>query len=200
MGAFPIVATIYSSGLHLCSLPFVKQDSAGAFVGLERVPHLTPELWRNVAAGMLEGCATVKHFKSWYGQLLLQSSEYWGGWGENESAGLCEDSPSAGVTLERDCATKKRQRIIASVTINVDWGLRGGGNFSYKVGLHPLLCDFFFLSIQGQFTFSSEMTIIYQQGANSTVDRYQWLNHLATKKWEAESVLSLNMEGFWLKA
>lgn len=30
-----------------------------------------PELWRNVAASILEGCATVKHIRSWYGQLLL---------------------------------------------------------------------------------------------------------------------------------
>lgn len=52
-------------------------------------------------------------------------------------------------------------------------GLGGVGGIFPTKSVYIHYFAIFFFSIQGQFAFSSEMTIIYQQGANSTVDRYQ---------------------------
>lgn len=63
MGAFPIVATIYSSGLNLCSLPFVKQDSAGAFVELERyltLPLSSGGMWQPACWKVVQQWSTSK--------------------------------------------------------------------------------------------------------------------------------------------
>lgn len=73
-----------------------------------------PELWRNVAASMSEGCATVEHIKSWYGQLLLQSSK------RMRVLGFVKWLTGSPGTRKGLC-NREQLVIVASVTINLEW-------------------------------------------------------------------------------
>lgn len=108
---FPSVATIYSSGLNLCSLPFVKQDSAGAFVGLERyltLPLSSGGMWQPACWKVVQQWSTSKADMVNYFCKALNTEGGEGGW-KWECWPLWRSS-SAGVTLERDCATTKKKR------------------------------------------------------------------------------------------
>lgn len=73
-----------------------------------------PERWRNVAASMSEGCATVEHIKSWYGQLLLQSSK------RMRVLGFVKWLTGSPGTRKGLC-NREQLVIVASVTINLEW-------------------------------------------------------------------------------
>lgn len=71
----------------------------------------------------------------------------------------------------RKAHEKGQRRRIASATINMGQGERRG-NFSTKSANIHRFAIFPPLSIQGQFALGHKMTIIFQQGAHSSVDQY----------------------------
>lgn len=148
MGAFPTVAAIYSSGLNLCSLPFVKQDSAAAFAGLERyltLPLSSGGMWQPACWKVVQQWSTSKADMVNYFCKALNTEWGW----KWECWPLWRQPQCWCYSWERLCNNnKKGQRIIASVTINVDWGEKKR-QFFLQSRFTSITLQFFFSLFKG---------------------------------------------------